>query len=142
MGRIPGRSSPSARRAAIIAGLLLLRASQLWASGEPPRHSLAVGAIYKGAQVHLGLGARWAVEARTQGGNAGSDVGRIDASSYGARLYHYFRAPSRLRLLIGAEGAATRSTASQVNYKATGTAVGAFIGAEIYAARRLSFNVD
>ncbi len=125
-----------------LGALLLASASVVSADEKTPCHSLSLGAMYKGAQVHVGLGARWAAEARAQAGNSGSDVGQIDASAYGMRLYRYFHAPTRLRLLMGVEGAATRSSASEVSYKTTGTALGAFLGAEVYATRRLSFNLD
>ncbi len=125
----------------IIAAFLAIPCSAQAESVEP-YHELSLGATYIGAHIHLGFGSRWAAEARTVSGHADSTSGRITANSYGLRAYRYFRAPSRIRFFLGAEGALTTSSARQNNYKTNGTAFGAFAGTEIYATRRLSIGLD
>ncbi len=122
--------------------LLILGAGSCQAEVKDTCHSLSIGVLYVGGQIHKGLGDRWAAEIRGQTGDASSTLGTVHANAVGLRLYRYFNLPSRRRLFLGTEGALTGSKSERGDYRTKGAALGAFAGAELYAARRVSFSLD
>lgn len=105
-------------------------------------HRMGLGVNYQGAQLRWNLSRRWSVEARYQGGKAGSNYGDVTAQVEGLRLYRFFHERNRFSLYVAPEVAHVSAKPVSSSYKTDGFAAGVVGGFDYRMAKRLSLAID
>ncbi len=119
---------------------LLLLAAPVASQPEPAR--LAVGINVLGGQVDYQLGRALRLEARALTGSSASESGRVSSAVAGLRGYRIFRFERATRPFLGAEASWVDSRAKGASYRASGPALGAFVGVERRLASRTWIGFD